>query len=182
MKKGNLWTALLDEKGTITDPEKLKKFELSYYQANNPGWKVHDDGEGNLTVVDEKGIPVESPPTINTYQGQYYLSYPGQDVGLDDKGTVTNPELLNSCKAEYFSKEIHEMYIHDDGKGTLTVVGADGKPVDSPPVIYTYQGKTYATYPGTPSPFDSKGTLKDPSKLFEIKDYLPDWIKKLAGN
>ncbi len=66
------------------------------------------------------------------------------------------------------------MYLHEGQNGRLTVVDVSGKAVSSPPQVFQYQGKYYAAYPGD-EPFGPDGSLKDPSKLVEIKNYKPAW-------
>ncbi|MBS1249763.1 MAG: hypothetical protein MAG431_01347 [Chloroflexi bacterium] len=109
-------------------------FEVPAYKRSLKDLYLHDDGSGKLTVVDANGNPVDSPPIVfSDGQGNYGAHYPGDD-----------PVSLKTYNAP-----IKDMYVHDDGSGNLTVVDANGDPVDSPPKVFSDgQGNYGAQYPG----------------------------------
>ena len=135
-----------------------------------PDWYLHEDKDGNITVVDKNGNPVDSPPIVYKYQGKTYVAYPGDEPAIAEDGTVNDPSKL--IELPNYKKLIKDMYLHEDKDGTITVVDGDGKPVSSPPIVFTYQGKTYVTYGD--SPIADDGTIKDPSKLIELPTYKQD--------
>jgi hypothetical protein len=97
---------------------------LTTYSAPITGMYVHA-GQDGITVVDANGKQVDSPPTIvkvaNDKGGVDYLaSYP------DGEHAVLTA----------YSAPITGMYVHAAQDGTKTVVDANGKPIDSPP-LYT---------------------------------------------
>lgn len=109
-------------------------FEVPDYKGSLEGLYLHDDGGGKLTVVNANGEPVDSPPIVTSPDGQTYNAhYPGgKQVSL-----------------KAYQASVKDMYLHDDGSGKLTVVDANGKPVDSPPILTSPDGQTYgAYYPG----------------------------------
>ncbi len=161
--------------GSIKDPGKL--VELPNYKGTTEGMYLHEDGEGNVTVVDENGKPVDSPPKVIYHQGKYYAVNPGEDPFNQD-GSIKDPGKLVELPGYKASTE--DMYLHEDGEGNLTVVDENGKPVDSPPKVISYQGKYYAFYPGE-DPFNPDGSVKDPSKLVELPNYKPSWWSKKAA-
>ncbi len=155
----------IDEKGNITDKNTLDSHEANYFKQSTEGMFIHDDGQGNLTVVDDKGNPVPSQPAIITYQGKNYISYPGQDIGIDEQGKITDQNAMTKHEASFFKQPTEGMLLHDDGQGNLTVVDESGKPVASQPTIFTYEGKNYIVYPGQDSGIDEQGKVTDPKKL-----------------
>ena len=159
--------------GTIKDPSKL--IELSTYKTAIKDMYLHEDKDGNITVVDGDGKPVNSPPIVFTYQGKTYVTYPGDDP-INPDGTIKDPSKL--IELSTYKAPIKDMYLHEDKDGNVTVVGKDGKPVDSPPIVFSYKGKYYAAYPGD-DPINPDGTIKDPSKLIELSNYKPPgWGQK----
>ena len=157
----------IDETGKIINPKGL--IELPYYQGSTQGLYLHEDQDGNMTVVDEQGNPVDSPPIVYTYQGKNYLIYPGMKSPVDEKGSVVNPQ--NLIEVPYFKGSLDDLYLHEDKDGKITVVDEQGNPVDSPPVVYTYQGKNYLIYPGMKSPINEQGDMVNPKDLFEAPYY-----------
>jgi hypothetical protein len=151
--------------GTVNDPSKLITAEQ--YKSSTEGMYLHEDENGNVTVVDEHGKPVDTPPTVVEYQGKKYLVYPGENLVKPD-GTVDDPSKL--VGAEYYKTSTQGMYFYADENGTVTVVDEHGNLVDSPPAIVTYQGKQYAYYPGE-NPINPDGSVSDPSKLVSLETY-----------
>ena len=152
--------------GTIKDPSKL--IELPDYKQDTKNMYLHEDKDGNITVVDGNGVPVDSPPIVFTYQGKTYVTY--GDSPIADDGTIKDPnKLIELPNYKPAVRDISKkMYLHEDKDGNITVVDANGKPVDSPPIVYTYQGKTYVTYPGDEPAIAPDGTIKDPSNLIDL--------------
>ena len=174
------WDTGVDNTGKNTDQRKLNSLEIGEYQRDIRGMFIHDDGEGNLTVVDTSGKPIDSPPIIVENEDGMYITYPGMDVGIDSKGIVTDPAKYKSHQISYFDQDTNDMFIHDDGNGNFTIVDGDGDPVDSPPMIVEMNGKMYATYPGWDDGIDEKGQITN-QKLFdqrEISFYTPPWWQK----
>jgi phage-related protein len=183
------WDNGIDEKGNVTDAATLKSREISFYhdwadtsvlQKELINMSVHDDGNGNYTVVDHYGKPIKSPPIVIEQDGRVYLTYPGWDNGINEEGKITDPAKLKSFETGYFKRETTYMYIHDDGKGNYSVVNLSGDPVDSPPIIIEKDGKMYATYPGMEDGIDETGKITHPNmlKLLEISFYTPPWWQK----
>ncbi len=158
------------EDGTLKDSRKL--IELPDYKQDTKNMYLHEDKDGNITVVDENGVPVDSPPIVFTYQGKTYVTYPGDDP-INPDGTIKDPsKLIELSDYKPAVRNIaKEMYLHEDKDGNFTVVDKYGKPVNSPPIVYTYQGKTYVAYPGDEPAIATDGTIKDPSKLIELSTY-----------
>jgi uncharacterized protein YrzB (UPF0473 family) len=157
----------IDEQGTIKHPENM--IEAPNYKASTDGLYMHEDQDGNITVVDENGDPVKSPPIVYEYNGKHYFTYPGSESGINPDGSIKNPELLK--EVDYYKTTTENMYIHEDQDGNITVVDENGKPVKSPPIVYEYNGKQYLTYPGEKSPIDEQGKLVNPEKLVEAPSY-----------
>jgi hypothetical protein len=135
-------------------------FEIYAYSAPLTSMYVHTALDGSTTVVDTNGKPLDSPPTINKLidpKGKeiYSASYPGSQA------------ILTS-----YSASLTGLYVHTAQDGTTTVVDANGKPLDSPPLIQIISnakgGTAYlASYPG------SQGT--------ELEYYKPPSAKPAPG-
>ena len=157
----------VNEKGELVNPQDL--VEASYYQTSTDGLFLHEDKDGNITVVDESGNPVKSPPIVYTYQGKHYLTYPGSESAIKPDGSISNPELFK--EAAYYKADTENMYVHEDKDGKLTVVDENGGPVKSPPIVIEYEGKHYLVYPGDQSAVDEQGKVVNPEKLVEAPSY-----------
>jgi hypothetical protein len=115
---------------------------LTSYSASLTGLYVHTAQDGTTTVVDANGKPLDSPPTINKLMDPkgneiYSASYPGSQA------------ILTS-----YSTPLTGMYVHINQDGSASVVDANGKPLDSPPLIQIISnakgGTAYlASYPGS---------------------------------
>ena len=105
-----------------------------------PEWYLHEDENGNITVVDENGKPVDSPPNIIYFNGKYYAVYPGDDFPVKEDGSVTDSGKLAEFEIESYKSSAKGLYLHEDKDGNVTVVDENGKPVDSPPNVIYYQG------------------------------------------
>jgi hypothetical protein len=144
----------LDSPPTINkliDPKGKEIYSASYpgsqailtsYSASLTGLYVHTAQDGTTTVVDANGKPLDSPPTINKLMDPkgneiYSASYPGSQA------------ILTS-----YSTPLTGMYVHINQDGSASVVDANGKPLDSPPLIQIISnakgGTAYlASYPGS---------------------------------
>jgi hypothetical protein len=118
-----------------------ERADLTTYSAPITGMYVHVSQDGTKTIVDATGEPVDSPPMIRTI--------------VDDKGDVIYDAYYPSgerADLTTYSAPITDMYIHIS-QGKITVVDADGKPVDSPPLIrqFVVKGEVVfdAYYPGS---------------------------------
>ena len=173
----------VDETGKVVNPQNLIEAPPDY-EANINDMYIHEGQDGNLTVVDKNGKPVDSPPMIvehNISEGGpavKYLAYPGTKLPFDEKGSPTG-EKLNPL--QYYNADISDMYVHEGSDGKLTVVDKDGKPVDSPPMIIEHNlgeggpAVKYLAYPGTKLPFDEKGSPTG-EELNPLKYYIADII------
>ena len=142
--------------------------QIEAYKAPLKDLYIHDDGKGNLTVVDANGKPVDSPPVVYLNgEGDYIAYYPGM---YNEDGSQI-PVGLPTYKAP-----LKDLYIHDDGKGNITVVDANGKPVDSPPVVYLNgEGDYSAYYPGMYNEDGSQIPVSLPTYKAPLKDlYIHD--------
>jgi hypothetical protein len=72
-----------------------------------------------------------------------------------------------------------DWHTYEDEDGNDIIVDGNGKPVDSPPVVYEYQGKKYLAYPGDAPAVDEKGMLKNPKNLIEAPPAYEAPIKDL---
>jgi len=120
-----------------------------------PKWYLHEDENGNVTVVDENGKPVDSPPNIVYFNGKYYAVYPGDDIPVNEDGTVDDPGKLAKYEILAYKPSTAGMKVYYDEDGNPKVVDETGKPVASPPAIVQdpATGKYYFV------------TETDPSKL-----------------
>jgi hypothetical protein len=100
-------------------------------QKDAPDWYLHEDSEGNVTVVDENGKPVDSPPKIVYFKGKYYAVYPGDDLPVKEDGTVTDPQKLADYEISAYKPSTEGMKVYS-GKDGTTVVDENGNPVESP--------------------------------------------------
>ncbi len=92
------------------------------------GMYVHVAQDGTKTVVDANGKPVDSPPLytmiVNEKGEEIFMArYPTGAGQTEIKGILTT-----------YSAPITGMYVHA-GQDGITVVDANGKQVDSPPMI-----------------------------------------------
>lgn len=101
----------------------------------SPNWYIHEDSEGNVTVVDEDGNPVDSPPKIVYFQGKYYAIYPGDDFPVKEDGSVTDSNKLAEYEISSYKPSTEGMKIYSDKEGNPVVVDEDGNPVASPPGV-----------------------------------------------
>jgi hypothetical protein len=145
-----------------------------------PEYFLHQDNKGNMTVVDADGKTVENPPIIYTldhlpeYAGKYFIAYPGSDPPVKHDGSLIDTSAL--IEIPLYIGPTEGFYLHQDNKGNMTVVDADGKTVENPPIIYTldhFPGKYFIAYPGSDWPVKHDGSLIDPSALIERSLYNP---------
>jgi hypothetical protein len=165
-----------------------KTFDIPYYSGTlQEGWSLHIADDGTLTVIDEKGIPVQNPPIVATHDGQnYYAYYPGdltKTVDLTnycppwDKVVVGTGEMGEKT----YSFEKPEWYLYTDQDGKQTVVDGDGNPVPNPPCIGTHDGKSYyAYYPGSggvPRPIYYDTTMHIEQPTLDLRVWAPPFNK-----
>jgi len=144
-------------------------------------WYVKEDSEGNVSVVDEDGNPVESPPKIVYFQGKYYAVYPGDDLPVKEDGTVSDPNKLSKYEISSYKPSTEGMKIYSDEDGNPVVVDEDGNPVTSPPAVVQdpSTGKYYfvtETDPSKLSSFAKSGNFADALSqglIKEATDYKP---------
>ena len=135
-------------------------------QKDAPDWYIHEDSEGNVTVVDENGKPVDSPPKIVYFKGKYYAVYPGgDDFPVNEDGSVTDPQKLAEHEISAYKPSTEGMKVYS-GKDGTTVVDENGDPVESPPAVIQdpATGKYYfvtESDPGKLSSFTKSGNFKD---------------------
>ena len=136
---------------------------------------MHEDDEGNITVVDENGKPIDSPPIVMKFKGKYYAFYEGDTPPIKEDGTITDPSKLAEYEISSYSTTKKGMQVYQGEDGKTVVVDENGKPVDSPPAVVYYKGKYYAVYPGDDLPIKEDGTVSDAAKLaqYEIASYKP---------
>jgi general stress protein 26 len=77
--------------------------EASAYQPSTEGMKIYPDKDGNATVVDENGKPVESPPAViqDPATGKYYFI------------TETDPAKLSSLAKGNFKDALAQGLIKE---------------------------------------------------------------------
>jgi hypothetical protein len=89
-----------------------------------------------------------------------------------DNGALIDPSAL--IEISNYIGPTEGIFLHKDNLGNITVVDANGKLLDSPPTVYTHDGKYYIHYIGMKEPFDiDNGALIDPSALIEIGYFKP---------
>jgi hypothetical protein len=110
-----------------------------------PPMYAHVDSSGVVTIVDENGKPIDSPPNVQNVVGEdgkekYMASY--------EAGGKTY-----SFEVTSYISSLSDLYVGYDQDGKLTVVNGKGETVGSPPVFTKFvddQGveKYVAYYPG----------------------------------
>lgn len=143
------------------------QFEIQGYSAPTDGMYIYKNADGSITVVDANGKPVDAPPKVTITIGadgkeKYLVSYPGGDAS--SKGALTA-----------YEGSTQGMYVYTDKDGTTHVVDANGKPVDSPPLITKSVGadgkEVYtASYPGSDSPVTLSAYSGSMEGLYIAKD------------
>ena len=88
---------------------------------------IHVDGDGTPIIVDADGKFVDSPPLI-----QRVIQEDGSEVWV-----ARYPETDEGFILEVYSAPIDTdaVFLYKGQDGSKTVVDADGKSVDSPPII-----------------------------------------------
>jgi hypothetical protein len=135
--------APVDESGELeANEETLGEGEEGW---NPPPMYAHVDSSGTVTIVDENGKPIDSPPTVTKVVGEdgtekYMASY--------EAGGKTY-----SFEVTSYISSLSDLYVGYDKDGKLTVFNGKGEPVDSPPVITKFvdekgMEKYTAYYPG----------------------------------
>ena len=118
---------------------------LSSYTGSLEGCYAYYGQDGKITVVDDSGKPIDSPPPITKVMGAtgevLIAGYPG----AGPEGKVTLEAYKPSAPTETF------ISIGSDGKPV--VVDVDGKPINSPPIVTMVADSTglpvyKASYPG----------------------------------
>ena len=133
---------------------------------DTPDWYLHKDKDGNITVVDENGNPVDSPPKIVNFNGKNYAIYPGDELPIKADGSVTDPEKLAEFEISSYKASGKGMQIYSDNDGNPVVVDENGHPVGSPPSVIQdpTTGKYYfitETDPGKLSSFTKSGNFAE---------------------
>jgi hypothetical protein len=138
------------------------KFEISTYTAPVEGLFAHFGQGGKITIVDEKGLPIDSPPLLTKVVNEkgveeFFVGYPG--------GTKVDLPVYESPLEEGL------FYAHVSQQGKITIVDATGKPIDSPPVITKIVDETgvekfIASYPGT----EKSKSMEMPVYSTELKE------------
>ena len=140
--------AQVDESGTAigteteADQEALGEGEEGW---TPPPMYAHVDSSGTVTIVDENGKPIDSPPTVTKVVGEdgtekYMASY-------EADGKTYSFEVTS------YISSLSDLYVGYDKDGNLTVVNGKGETVDSPPVFTKFVDdkgveKYSAYYPG----------------------------------
>ena len=127
---------------TEADQEALGEGEEGW---TPPSMYAHVDSSGTVTIVDENGKPIDSPPTVTKVVGEdgkekYMASY--------EAGGKTY-----SFEVTSYISSLSDLYVGYDKDGKLTVVNGKGETVDSPPVFTKFVDdkgveKYSAYYPG----------------------------------
>jgi len=133
------------------------KVELPIYKSTMKDFFVHVEADGSYSVVDANGKPVDSPPDLIrdiSDDTTYYASYFGDTQG-------------SKVKLETYKPEIKELFFHLEADGSVSVVDANGVPVDSPPNLswgddYS-SGKMIAWYTADPNGTKTTISLYKPS-------------------
>jgi hypothetical protein len=112
-----------------------------------PEMYANTNQDGSISIVGPDGETIESPPLITKVIGpdgkeHYLASYPQEGNGSQN------------FEISAYSAPLTGMYVHTTQDGSTTVVDANGKPLDSPPIINKAvdpSGKVIysASYPGT---------------------------------
>jgi hypothetical protein len=113
---------------TLSGDGTFKQVQLGVYSAPlGENLFVHTDSTGKLTVVDEKGQAIDSPPLVQKYIGsdgleRYAAYYP-------------TPGGYQPTELPSFSIPLAGYYAHCSQDGQITVVDANGKPIACQPLI-----------------------------------------------
>ncbi|MFN2273663.1 MAG: hypothetical protein ACK2TX_02325, partial [Anaerolineales bacterium] len=118
------------------------KIDIPPYTPATEGVYAYTAQDGSVTLVDENGKPVQCPP--------WYM----HDPEMDEVFTKTPEGTKVDIPA--FTPKLEGVYAYAAPDGSVQVVGADGKPIDSPPHIQKIvdgsgQVHIYASYPGLPT-------------------------------
>jgi hypothetical protein len=146
-----------------------------------PDWYIHEDEDGNISVVDADGNPVESPPKIVYFQGKYYAVYPGDDLPVKADGSVTDPNKLAEYEISSYEPSTEGMQVYYDDDGNPVIVDENGHPVESPPALVQdpVTGKYYfitETDPSKLASFTKSGNFAaalSQGLIKEAPDYMP---------
>jgi hypothetical protein len=159
----------IDSAGTFKNPDNM--FALQWYKPSMDGLFLYEDQDGKVTVVDETGKPVDSPPSVLSYEGKYYASDPTDKPAIDTQGAIKNPG--NMVALQWYKPSMEGVYFYEGQDGKITVVDGNGKPVDSPPSVLSYEGKYYASDPTGKPAIDTQGAIKNPGNMVALQWYKP---------
>jgi hypothetical protein len=154
--------------------------------------KIYHDDEGNPTVVDENGKPVDSPPAVvqDPKTGKYYFvteSDPTKLSSLTKSGNFAAALSQGLIKeAPGYKPSTEGMHVYPDKDGNAVVVDESGKPVESPPAVIQdpETGKYYFVTESDPGKLNSltkSSNFKDALAKGLIKEasyYKPSWWGK----
>ncbi len=146
----------LQQEGDSEEEVPIEEDEGAEGTDEAPNWYLHEDSEGNVTVVDENGDPVDSPPKLVYFKGKYYAVYPGDDLPVKEDGTVTDPKKLAQYEISSYKPSTEGMKVYS-GKDGTKVVDENGNPVESPPAVIQdpKTGKYYFVTESDPSKLSS---------------------------
>ncbi len=103
---------------------------------------VYYGSDGKLVVVDASGKPMDSPPTVSSMDGvQFFAYYPGL---VDKEGNTIKFDITT------YKGSLENINYYTDSQGKMIAVDANGKALDSPPIVTSPTGAPpyYAYYPG----------------------------------
>jgi hypothetical protein len=107
------------------DMETGEKVVFQTYQPSLENLYIYTGTDGKSIVVDASGKPVESPPVISNY--------------IDSEGKQTyitlNTETGEKVELQTYHPSLENLYLYPGADGKLIVVDANGKPVESPPMV-----------------------------------------------
>jgi len=126
-----------DEKGNVSyfvsypgDSASGRSYKLSPYKSSLTDHVVHIGQDGELTVINNNGQALESPPILTKV--------------VDKSGNVTYKAQWPGWTGESFSADltvysavipVDTYSVHTGSDGSYTVLDQTGKPVENPPLV-----------------------------------------------
>ncbi len=85
---------------------------VQHYQGSTDGLYMHEGNDGKMTIVDEKGKPIASPPNVIEVNGKYYTAYPGtkEAAAIKPDGTIDSKyaKEITYYKPDWWTKNVSQ--------------------------------------------------------------------------